>query len=88
MDPSPPTSVGGHMFQDHYRLEGRVACTFWANAAQFKQAERRARKMLMYHLYKDALDVLHSIELAAAEGDIEQVLLSCEDMRDVFTGSD
>lgn len=86
LDPAPPEKVPTGMFQEHYRLEGTLSCTFWANSAQFDAARKQAEKKLQHFLYRDAIEVLVDMELAVEEMDQEQLRKACLDMRDLFTG--
>lgn len=85
VDPT-PTKIPTGMFQEHYRLEGTIACTFWANSAQMDTARAQAEKTLRNYLYRDAFSVLTDMELAVEEMDQEQLRKACLDMRDVFLG--
>ena len=84
-DPSPPEQRPA-MFQEHYRLEGTVVCTFWANTAQLDGAKSQAEKTLRRYLYSDVYAVLSDIELAVEEMDQEQLRKACLDMRDALSG--
>ena len=82
-----PKSQSTALFQEHYRMEGVVACTFWANPVQLDRAKAQAEKTLRRHLYHDALGVLTDMELAVEEMDQDQLRKACMDMRDLFTGA-
>ena len=86
-DDACPTGPSPGMFQEHYRLEGIVCCTFWANNAQLNSARAQAEKTLIRHLYSDAYAVLADIELAVEEMDQEQLRKACLDMHDTLAGN-
>lgn len=86
INPNPPQYMGRDLFQEQYALTATVRCTFWANKAQLDFARNRAEKQLAHYLYKDALDVLHDMELAVEEMDQDNLRAACLDMRDIFTG--
>ncbi len=85
VNPDPPQYMGGDMFQESYKLSATIACTFWANRVQLDRARERAEKQLQYYLYKDAIHILHDMELAVEEMDQDQLHRACLDMRELFT---
>lgn len=87
LNPSPPPRSQVGMFQESYVLSATLKCTFWANRAQLDRARDRAKRALMHHIYKDALDILVEMEVAVEEMDQDQLRRACLDMRDIFTGS-
>lgn len=54
---------------EEWFLRANVEMRFWANTAQYHEAERIARRGLMRHLYSDVLLEIAQLKSAVSDGD-------------------
>ena len=67
---------------EEYELTCKVRATFWANQAQRHQARRYAEHALASLLYQDVLEVVARIEHAISDGDANDALRWCGELRE------
>jgi hypothetical protein len=67
---------------EEYELTCTVRATFWANQAQHGQERRYAERALATLLYRDVLEVLARIEHAVSDGDANDALRWCGELRE------
>lgn len=69
---------------EEYELTCKVRVTFWANSAQRFQERRFAERALSSFLYRDVLEVLGRIEHAVSDGDANDALRLCGELREAI----
>ena len=72
----------GLSMQNQYRMQLVVGIEFWANQAQYKDAQKRAEKVLLHTLYGDILARLDSAISAIYNRDEQEALLHIFSIRD------
>lgn len=79
-------SAASFSHQDKYVLRGELFVEFWANNAQFDRAKKQAERVMIGHLYGDAIrridDAIHGIY----NDDMELALSALSELRKELVG--
>jgi hypothetical protein len=75
-----------YQWTEEYELQATIATRFWCNRAQYSSARRTAERALVHMLYQDVLINLSRLELAISNGDREEAIHWCGEIRNAIEG--
>lgn len=81
MENTGETQLGGLATQTRYVMRLGVEATFWANKAQYLDAERAAERVIINELYKTALRRIDIALHAISNDDKDAAILALTELR-------